>query len=68
MGKFAISCPGASNYLLEPPVYGPWLGAVKATQFIGHAMTAAITLSVAWLLARLIDSLIKEYLVPLGRS
>ncbi len=35
------------------------------SNFIANAMTAAITLSVAWLFARLIDSLIKEYLVPL---
>ncbi len=33
--------------------------------FISNAMTAAITLSVAWLLARLIDSLIQEYVKPL---
>lgn len=33
--------------------------------FINHAMTAAITLSIAWLLVRLIDSLIQEFLVPL---
>ncbi len=37
----------------------------RVSLFIGRAMTAAITLSVAWLLARLIDSLIQEYLVPL---
>jgi MscS family membrane protein len=35
------------------------------TRFFGNMMTAAITLSVAWLAARLIDSLIQEYLVPL---
>ncbi len=34
--------------------------------FIANAMTAAITLSVAWLFVRLIDSLIGEYLVPLA--
>lgn len=33
--------------------------------FISHAMTATITLSVAWMIARMIDSLIQEYLVPL---
>lgn len=38
----------------------------RIATFIGHAMTAAITLSIAWLLARLIDSLIQEYLVPLA--
>jgi len=37
----------------------------KLTEFIVNAMTAAITLSVAWLIARLLDSLIKEYLMPL---
>ncbi len=37
----------------------------KISTFIGNAMTAAITLSVAWLLVRLFDSLIQEYLVPL---
>ncbi len=38
----------------------------RVGEFIRHAMTAAITLSVAWLLVRLIDSLIQEYLVPLA--
>ena len=38
----------------------------RITDFIANAMTAAITLSVAWLLVRLIDSLIAEYLVPLA--
>ena len=33
--------------------------------FLGHAMQAAITLSIAWLLARLVDSLAEEYVVPL---
>jgi MscS family membrane protein len=37
----------------------------RIAQFIGHAMTAAITLSIAWLFARVIDALIQEYLVPL---
>lgn len=37
----------------------------KIGTFIANAMTAAITLSVAWLFARLVDSLIKEYLIPL---
>jgi MscS family membrane protein len=37
----------------------------KVSSFVAHTMTAAITLSVAWLFARLIDSLIQEYLVPL---
>ncbi len=37
----------------------------RVEQFITHAMTAAIILTVAWLLARLIDALIQEYLVPL---
>lgn len=40
----------------------------SVTSFIGHTMTAAITLSVAWLTARLIDSLIQEYLVPLTKK
>ncbi len=38
----------------------------KVSAFIANAMTAAITLSVAWLFVRLIDSLIAEYLVPLA--
>ena len=38
----------------------------RVTAFIANAMTAAITLSVAWLLVRLIDSLIVEYLIPLA--
>ncbi len=33
--------------------------------FVGHMMSAAITLSIAWLLARLSDSIIQEYLVPM---
>lgn len=37
----------------------------RLVRFVDHAMVAAITLSVAWLLARLLDSLIQEYLVPL---
>jgi len=37
----------------------------RVTSFIANTMTAAITLSVAWLFARLIDSLIQEYLVPM---
>ncbi len=32
--------------------------------FIGNAITAAIILSITWLFARLIDSLIEEYVVP----
>ncbi|MEM7353954.1 MAG: mechanosensitive ion channel family protein [Acidobacteriota bacterium] len=40
----------------------------RVTEFFGNAMQAAITLSVAWLLARLIDSLIQEYLVPLAEK
>ncbi len=34
------------------------------SKFIGNAITAAIILSVTWLFARLIDSLIEEYVVP----
>ena len=37
----------------------------RITAFIANTMTAAITLSIAWLLVRLIDSLIVEYLMPL---
>ena len=37
----------------------------RVSGFIANTMTAAITLSVAWLFARLIDSLIQEYLLPL---
>ncbi len=37
----------------------------RINSFVGHAMTAAITLSIAWLLSRLIDALIQEYVVPL---
>lgn len=36
--------------------------------FVSRAMVAAITLSVAWLVARLVDSLIQEYLVPLAEK
>ncbi len=34
------------------------------SDFIANAITAAIILSVAWLVARLVDSLIEEYVVP----
>ncbi len=37
----------------------------RISEFIANAMTAAITLSFAWLLVRLLDSLIVEYVVPL---
>ncbi len=38
----------------------------RVTDFLGDTVMAAITLSVAWLFARLIDSLIVEYVVPLA--
>lgn len=38
----------------------------KLATFLGHVMQGAITLSFAWLIARLIDSLIQEYLLPLA--
>ena len=38
----------------------------KVGTFIGHVIAAAITLSLAWLFARLVDSLIEEYLVPMA--
>ncbi len=41
---------------------------VQVNAFIGNAMTAAITLGLAWLLARLIDSLIQEYVVPMAEK
>ncbi|RMH22737.1 MAG: mechanosensitive ion channel family protein [Acidobacteria bacterium] len=37
----------------------------RVSDFLDHTMTAAITLSVAWLVARLLDALIQEYVVPL---
>ena len=56
-------------------VFGFWAGfntltfdSEKVGSFIAAAMQAAITLSVAWLFARLVDSLIKEYLVPLAEK
>lgn len=54
-------------------VFGFWyavntltIESAKLAEFIGHAMQAAIVLSVAWLFARLADSIIQEYLVPLA--
>ncbi len=38
---------------------------VKLMDFVGNVMTAAIILTFTWLLARLLDSLFQEYLVPL---
>ena len=38
----------------------------RLTQFVDHAIIAAITISIAWLFVRLVDSLIQEYLVPLA--
>lgn len=35
-------------------------------RFLGHAKDAAVTLAVAWLVARLVDSLIREFLVPMA--
>ena len=40
----------------------------KLDAFVGHAVQALIILSVAWLVARLVDSLISEYLVPLAEK
>ncbi|MEM7587269.1 MAG: mechanosensitive ion channel domain-containing protein, partial [Acidobacteriota bacterium] len=37
----------------------------RVSEFINNAMNAAVILSIAWLAARLVDSLIQEYLVPL---
>lgn len=34
------------------------------SRFVNNALTAAVILSVAWLFARLVDSLIQEYVVP----
>ncbi len=36
--------------------------------FIGDAMRGAITLSVTWMVARLVDALFREYLVPLSEK
>ena len=56
-------------------VLGIWLAvntlsfeSERLGQFLNNAMVAAITLAVAWLLARLVDSLIKEFLVPLAEK
>ncbi len=37
-------------------------------QWLKHAFNAAITLTVTWLVARLLESLIEEYLVPLAEQ
>ena len=53
-------------------VLGFWYAVNRLTlgeglmEFLTHAKDAAIVLAVAWLLARLVDSLIKEYLAPLA--
>lgn len=55
-------------------VAGFWY-ALKGLEFseefyegLGHAMQAAIILAVAWMLSRLVDSLVREYLVPLAEK
>ena len=56
-------------------VFGFWTGFNTLTfeneavgAFVSRVMVAAITLSVAWLFARLVDSLIREYLVPIAEK
>lgn len=63
--------------MIEEPIVagatllGIWIGLQRLTLdekvdvWIGHTFKGLIILSVAWLLARLVDSLIREYLVPL---
>ena len=64
--------------MIEEPVvlvltiFGIWYGLSRlelpetAHTWIGHALTAATILTAAWLLARLADSLFKQYLVPMA--
>jgi MscS family membrane protein len=55
-------------------IFGIWYGLRRLTfpenvdEWIGHAMQGVIILSVTWLVARLLDSLIREYLVPLAEK
>ena len=52
-------------------VFGIWysLGrlvfSAGMTDFIGHSMNAAIILTVTWMIVRLLDAMIEQYIVPL---
>jgi len=66
--------------MIEEPIvlavttFGIWLGLNRLTfsagvhEKIGHGFEALIILSVTWLVARLFDSVIREYLVPLAEK
>lgn len=60
--------------VLAATIFGIWYGLRRLTfpenvdDWIGHAMQGVIILSVTWLAARLLDSLIREYLVPLAEK
>ena len=60
--------------VLAATIFGVWLGLERLTfagdveTWLGYAMQGVIILSVTWLAARLVDSLIREYLVPLAEK
>ena len=66
--------------MIEEPIvlavtaFGIWLGLQRLSfsedmeEWIGHAFEALIILSLTWLLARLLDAVIREYLVPLAEK
>ena len=66
--------------MIEEPIVvaatisGIWIGLKRLTLpenvdvWIGNIMQGVIMLSIAWLLARLVDSMIREYLVPLAEA
>jgi MscS family membrane protein len=55
-------------------IFGIWKGLDRLTftenqrEWIAYGMEGLIILSVTWLVARLVDSLIREYLVPLAET
>ena len=60
--------------VLAATILGFWFGLnrltlpAETTEWIGHAMKGVIILSVAWLVARLVDSIIRAFLVPLAEK
>lgn len=55
-------------------VFGIWLGLKRLTLadqvhiWIGHAMEGAMILAITWLIVRLFDSMVREFLLPLAEK
>ena len=60
--------------VLAATIFGVWVGLERLTfpeqvdTWLGYGMKGVIILSATWLVARLIDSLIRAYLVPLAEK